>query len=202
MTKRIKRTIKKGLDLFNVDSSNLYERIAFWSVVKAGKQQALRDLGNRLKQIVPDVSEQYSREYPNYSDFWEIKSRTIHAFQCSLMLKALESLAKKRLIVVDIGDSAGTHMLYLKELAKDRFNIETVSVNLDPRAIEKIKSRGLKAVLKRAEEINTEDIGGDVDVFTSFEMVEHLHNPTIFLYRIAKKTSCDIMVITVPYLKR
>ncbi|MEK7846841.1 MAG: methyltransferase domain-containing protein, partial [Nitrospinota bacterium] len=99
----------------------------------------------------------------------------------------------------DIGDSAGTHMLYLKELTKGKFEIDTISVNLDPRAIKKIEARGLKAVLCRAEEL---DLGEKkVDLFTSFEMVEHLHNPAIFFRRIAKKSPCNRMVITVPYLK-
>jgi len=152
--------------------------------------------------MVPDISAQESRESPNFNDYGELKRRGLHAFQCTLMLKALKNYTKKKMIVVDIGDSAGTHMLYLRELTKNMFYIDTVSVNLDPIAIKKIKDRGLKAVQKRAEEIEPEDVGGHADLFTSFEMVEHLHNPAIFFRRIAKKSSCKRMVITVPYLKQ
>jgi len=87
-------------------------------------------------------------------------------------------------------------------LTKDKFDVETISINLDPRAIEKIRARGLKAILKRAEDIEPEDIEGGIDLFPSFEMVEHLHNPAIFFRRIAKKSSCRRMLITVPYLKQ
>lgn len=76
-------------------------------------------------------------------------------------------------------------------------HIEALSVNLDARAVEKIRSRGGHALLSRAEEL---DLGnGKVDLFTTFEMVEHLHNPARFFHRIAKYGNGARMVITVPY---
>ena len=110
-------------------------------------------------------------------------------------------LKKKRLRVVDVGDSAGTHMMYLKELLGPEREVDTISVNLDPRAIEKITSRGLKACLCRAEDLQFTD-GEGIDLTTSFEMVEHLHNPAIFFRRMALRLPCNRMLITVPYLKR
>jgi len=78
--------------------------------------------------------------------------------------------------------------------------VDTVGVNLDPRAIKKITARGQKAILCRAEELDLGD--KSVDLFTSFEMVEHLHNPAIFFKRLAKRPGCEKLVITVPYLKQ
>lgn len=203
MTRKIKKIVKKGLSICGIDARSLYQKISHWSLVKAGKQQGLSGLVETLRKIAPDISRQESREILNFNAYWELKRRAMHAFQCKLMLQAVENLSTDRLVIADIGDSAGTHMLYLKELTKDKFDIETVSINLDSRAIEKIKSRGLKAILKRAEDIEPEDIeGGQIDLFTSFEMVEHLHNPAIFFRRIAKKSSCRRMLITVPYLKQ
>ncbi len=113
------------------------------------------------------------------------------------MLKAIEHLPPGKLTVVDIGDSAGTHMLYLKELVKDKFDVDTISVNLAPAAIEKIKARGLSALLCRAEDLN---LGNkQVDLFVSFEMVEHLHNPAIFFKRLATNSRGNKIVITVPF---
>jgi hypothetical protein len=90
-------------------------------------------------------------------------------------------------------------MLYLRELTKDRFSIDTISVNLDSKAIEKIRQRGFKAILCRAEEL---DLGGQhVDFYTSFQMVEHLHNPAIFFRRLAKRSKTNKMILSVPYLK-
>jgi len=152
-----------------------------------------------LRHVQPDLSEQYSAGKDVYSDYVELKLRAMHAFQCRLMLMVLEAMPNRKITVVDIGDSAGTHMLYLRQLAGDRFDIDTISVNLDPRAIEKVRARGLKAVLCRAEELNP--AGQDIDFFTTFEMVEHLHNPAIFFYRLAKKSPCKKIIVTVPYVR-
>jgi hypothetical protein len=102
---------------------------------------------------------------------------------------------------MDIGDSAGTHMIYLTKLAGEGLELETISIKLDPKAVEKISAKGLEALLCRAECL---DLGPEkpVDLFTSFEMVEHLHNPAIFFHRLAKKSPGNLMVITVPYMRK
>lgn len=159
----------------------------------------MNGLVQRLRQIAPDISHQELTAMDGYNDYWELKRRSLQGFQCSLMLEALERFSAKELTVVDIGDSAGTHMLYLKELSRDKLDLDTIGVNLDSNAIEKIQARGQKAILCRAEELDLGD--KSVDLFTSFQMVEHLHNPAIFFRRLAKKSTCNTMVITVPYLQ-
>jgi hypothetical protein len=74
--------------------------------------------------------------------------------------------------------------------------VDTVSINLDPRAVEKIKARDLEARLCRVEDLDLSGI--DIDLFTSFQMVEHLHNSAIFFYRLAKKSTCQKILITIP----
>jgi hypothetical protein len=191
--------IKKALSLLGMDPRGVYEKIGMWSISRAIHQSGLYPLVESLREIAPDVSDQESSEKDTFNEYWEVKRRALQAFQCALMLKHVNSIHSKKLTVVDIGDSAGTHMLYLGKLTKDRFSIDTISVNLDARAIEKIRQRGFKAILCRAEEL---DIGDQhVDFFTSFQMVEHLHNPAIFFRRLAKRSKTDKMIITVPYLK-
>lgn len=154
---------------------------------------------SRLRVIAPDISDQESSEQAHFNDYWELKRRLLHAFQCSLMLKALDTCGPASLTVADIGDSAGTHMLYLKELAKEGHTIDTLSVNLDPRAVDKVTARGLRAILCRAElvDLSTEDI----DIATSFEMIEHLHNPALFFRNLATKSRCKKLVVTMPYVR-
>lgn len=195
----MRQLIKKALLALGFEPRKLYEKIGMWSL-RAAVSDGLNDLVEKLRRIVPDISNQEaSMRKDTFNDYWEVKRRSLQAFQCSLMLKFLDNVNSDELTVVDIGDSAGTHMLYLKELTKGRFNIDTISVNLDPRAIEKIEARGLKAILCRAEEL---DLGEQhVDLFTSFQMVEHLHNPAIFFRRLAKKTKSNNILITVPYLR-
>jgi 2-polyprenyl-3-methyl-5-hydroxy-6-metoxy-1,4-benzoquinol methylase len=191
------------MKVFIIDWIRVFLKVVKSISLKAAiREQKLFDTIGELRKIVPDISKQESRQ-SEFNDFLELKRRGMHAFQSGLMLKAINTINKQTIVVADIGDSAGTHMLYLKSLSTGK-NIETYSVNLDPRAIEKIKDRGLKAILKRAEEIEPEDIGGreGIDLFTSFEMVEHLHNPSIFIKRIASRMSCNKMVVTVPFLKQ
>lgn len=191
--------IKNVLSLLGMKPRKVYEMIGMWSVRKAINQSGLYTLTERLREIAPDISDQESSGKDTFNKYSEVIRRARQAFQCALMLKLVNSIHSKKLTVADIGDSAGTHMLYLRKLTKERFSIDTVSVNLDPRAIEKIRKRGFKAILCRAEEL---DLGDQhVDFFTSFQMVEHLHNPAIFFRRLAKRSKTDKMIITVPYLK-
>lgn len=196
----MKKIITQVLTMLGLDRQKLHENLQMWSFRQAIRENGYGELVQKLRAIEPDLSEQYSVGKERYSPYVELKLRAQHAFQCAMMLKGLESLPLGKLAVVDIGDSAGTHMRYLQELSKDRFDIDAISVNLDARAIEKIKAKGQKAVLCRAEDL--ELAGQHVDLFTTFEMVEHLHNPAIFFRRLAKKTSCNRMVMTVPYVSQ
>jgi len=172
-----------------------------FSLKKAVEENKWENSLEELRKIVPDeeiVNQEFSEITSTPAA--KLKRRGLHSFQCSLMLKALKDLPRGRLTVVDIGDSAWTHMRYLKSLAKDKFDVDTISVNLDERAIEKIRARGLKAIHSRAEELALGDT--EISLFTSFQMVEHLHDPSIFFRRLAKRSKGKRMLITVPYLKR
>lgn len=179
--------------------SKLVESVCRHSVVHASKQSRLEETMARLREIVPDISNQESSERDVFNDYWEYKRRSLQAFQVKLMLKMISMLPKGKKSVVDIGDSAGTHMLYLKSLAIDD-EIDTLSVNLDPRAIAKIKSRGLSARLCRAEDLDMNR--QHVDFFTSFQMIEHLHDPVMFMRRLSLLEKTPYFVISVPFLRR
>jgi len=121
------------------------------------------------------------------------------------MLKSVDFLANKlnvsKLNIVDIGDSAGTHLLYLNELSKKtNVLINTLSVNLDSEAVEKIKARGLNAKLCRAEDLHMGSDSFRADLFMLFEVLEHFFDPISFLRDIAKKSDCQYILITVPLL--
>ncbi|MDP2939800.1 MAG: hypothetical protein Q8O13_06970 [Candidatus Omnitrophota bacterium] len=197
----LKLIVKKILAVFKIDVRIFIQKVSYLSIKQTLRENGFSKLAEELRTIKPDISRQYSNT-EEFNEYWELKLRVKHAFQCSLMLKVLESLpcGKLTITIVDIGDSAGTHMEYLKELSKGRFDINTISVNLDPIAVEKIKAQGQIAILCRAEELNLEN-DHKVDLFTSFQMVEHLHNPALFFRRLAKESPCNRMVVTVPYVK-
>ncbi|MBC8550573.1 MAG: class I SAM-dependent methyltransferase [Candidatus Brocadiales bacterium] len=191
--------VKKVFKTLGIDSKIFNEKVSEWSIKRALSGNGLFDLVKELRTIVPDISDQESSERDSFNDFWEFKRRALQSFQCNLMLKAIKYFTPGRVAVADIGDSAGTHMLYLRKLAGDEYDIDSLSVNLDPRAIKKIESRGLKAVHCRAEDLGLRD--KKFDLVVSFQMVEHLHNPSIFFKRLATSSVCNRLVVTVPYVK-
>ena len=191
--------VKKIFKALGIDAKLFNEKLGGWSIRRALYENGFNTLVQKLRDIVPDISDQESSEKEIFNDFWDIKRRSLQSFQCNLMLRALKYFSTGRIAVADIGDSAGTHMLYLRRLAGDEHDIDTLSVNLDPRAIKKIESRGLKAVKCRAEDPGLR--GEKFDMIVSFQMVEHLHNPAIFFRRLAKNSVCNRLVITVPYVK-
>ena len=165
-------------------------KIRAWSL----KMVADAKLINKLREIVPDIS----RQEPNtvLSDsYWELKRRAQHSFQCHLMLEALKCMhISDKLSVIDAGDSAGTHILYLKGLAK--IEADSLSVNIDPKAVEQIRSRGLKAVCDNIETMVLDKV---YDLCLCFQTAEHLYNPAVFFRSVRKH--CCTMAISTPYMR-
>lgn len=176
------------------------------TIRSASRQHGFLDLADRLKTVVPDVTEQYTTFKVN-DEFLETMVRCLHGFQMSLVEKACNRIDKSHLTVVDIGDSSGSHLRYLQsgEVCGDT-KIDALSVNLDPVAVEKIKKQGLVAIECRAENVHQhqEFKGKEVDLFLSFETLEHLFDPISFLHELAKteNNSAPYFVVTVPFLPK
>jgi hypothetical protein len=166
------------------------------AVASAARGHGLGPLIPQLERIVPDISHQYTNVVLSQPHLAAL-CRANHAFQTRLLLRAVDGIPNPAPLVVDIGDSSGTHMQYLKALRPDRA-IETLSVNLDPKAVEKIKARGFPARLCAAEDLDPGD--RPVDLFISFETLEHLLSPPLFLHRLATRGRSDRLLITVPYV--
>ena len=164
------------------------------SIEKASKEQGLKSLADKLTKIVPDITEQYST-FKVDNPYAEVKVRNQHTFQIVLANEVVSEFEKPT--IVDIGDSAGTHLQYIMGLHPSQ--MQCLSVNLDAQAVEKIKQKGLEAVNARAEDLHKYNI--DADIFLCFEMLEHLMNPCHFLHELSTKTNAKYLVITVPYLQ-
>lgn len=136
---KIKTTIKKGIDF-------LLKK----SLESAAREQRLCELRKKLKEIVPEITNQYS-SFKIDNPYLEINVRNLHAFQISLVNTIIGEFEKP--VIVDIGDSAGMHLQYLQGLYNNSKRIECLSVNLDSKAVERIRKKGLNAVLARAEDL-------------------------------------------------
>lgn len=177
------------------------KKIFFWllkkSLVQAQKEQGIDSLAQKLKQIVPDITEQYSC-FKVEGAYLETKVRAQHAFQISLVNKIINEFNNPTL--VDIGDSSGTHLQYLTGLYQKNKTLRCLSVNLDVEAVKKIQSKGFEAVHARAE--NLEQYNINADIFLCFETLEHLMDPAHFLYELSEKTKASYLIITVPYVSQ
>ena len=187
----------------------VYFALARRALRMSNSQEGRHKLIRQLTDIVPDLSTQYSTwDVGSADSFDQEKLRSIHAFQVSLVLRTvLEEIThsgKQNISIGDIGDSAGTHSSYLEYLLHDAgVELTALSVNIDPTAVEKIQRQGGRAILAKAEDVS-QLLKGDekIDIFLSFQMLEHLLNPALFMHDIATKTDTDWFIITVPYVKR
>ncbi len=188
------------------DVKNQAKKMFSRAIYASAGQNGFLELVNRLKKVVPDVSEQYTTFEVN-DVFLETMVRCLHGFQMSLVERAVNLIDKEELTVVDIGDSSGAHLRYLQsgEVGGNQ-KIDAMSVNLDPIAVEKIRQKGLPAIECRAENVHRHPDfkGREVDLFLSFETLEHLLDPISFLHALADSdySNDPVFVITVPYLAR
>lgn len=174
----------------------ILEFVLIKSLKKATSEQGLKNLLLKLEQIVPDISNQYSTFKIN-TPYLKTKTRGLHAFQISLINKAMETI--KNPVIVDIGDSAGTHLQYIIGLYSNSKNIKCLSVNCDMKAVQRIREKKLNAMCARAEDI--QHYNENVDIFLCFETLEHLMNPCVFLHELSTKTNAKFLIVTVPYIR-
>jgi len=174
----------------------LREKVHIASLNRAAREQQLIDLAQRLERIVPDITFQYSC-FNIETPYIYKKVRYQHAFQISLIDKVINEFNNP--LIVDIGDSCGTHLQYLHGLYHDK-GIKALSVNLDENAVKRIRSKGLEAIHSRAE--NLESYNVNADIFLCFETLEHLMDPCHFLYSLSSKTKAKYLIITVPFLRK
>ncbi len=182
------------------DNVKYYLRKYLQIILTKSLKGAISELGlngllAKLTEIVPDITNQYSL-FKVDSTYIKTKVRCQHTFQISLVNEIMSEFREP--VIVDIGDSAGTHLEYIIGLYQKNVHIECLSVNLDAEAVKRIRAKGLKAIHARAEELQKYDI--DADILLCFEIMEHLMNPFCFLHELALKTNAKYLIITVPYL--
>ena len=167
------------------------------SIADAVREQRLEDLVEELSGIVPDITEQYSTikvEGP----YMNTKVRAQHAFQISLVREVIGEF--KEPVIVDVGDSSGTHLQYIRGLSSPGTGMKCLSVNIDEKAVEKVIRKGLQAIRARAEELHKYDV--NANIFLCFEIFEHLSDPCLFLHRLSTMTKANYLIMTVPYLRK
>lgn len=183
----LKRALKKSPKV-----RSAYDSFRIWSLNAAIREQNLSEWLPDLRKLVPDISDQYTNA-PVNTEYLELKVRGLHAFQVRLVIRQMEHGA----FYIDVGDSSGTHALYLRNVWG-----EQISLNVDPKAIERIRAKGLVAHWRDIEAGWRRWLFHGQKVTAMFEVLEHLENPVSALRRIRQEMEPDCLVVTVPYVRR
>lgn len=175
--------------------NRLFELLKLYSLKQAKKQNPYFSM-ERLREIVPDISDQYT-DLKIDTEYLELNVRAMHSFQVYLLRYYLlkKRDIKKKQWVVDVGDSSGNHSLYFKACFTD-WDFQIISANIDKEAVEKIRSKGLNAVQKTAEKLYPAG-----HIVTMFQVMEHLGNP-IGLLKQYRKDNVKAIILTVPYVRK
>lgn len=195
--KEMKNKIYKAKEMVSKSLKRLIILLNLKSLESAVREQGLYMLRERLRGIVPDITNQYTL-FKIDNPYLEANVRNMHAFQISLVDRIMPFFRSPT--IVDIGDSAGTHLQYIMSIYNKTHKINSLSVNLDKDAVARIKNKGLNAVNARAEELEKYNILADI--FLCFEILEHLSDPVNFLHNLSINTKAQYIVLTVPYLKK
>lgn len=111
------------------------------------------------------------------------------------VIKALFS-DEKHCSCLDVGDCDGAMRLLLREYLRD-FSLDSLGINLQLEAVEKIRQKGLPAECIDAMEFGK--TGREYDIVSIFETLEHLPNPLGFLENIHGAVR-HRLIISVPFV--
>lgn len=176
-------------------------RVLLLSINSASREQRFKDLGDQLTLLVPDITDQCTTH--TLTPHWASIVRNRHAMQVKLMQTAITLLGTPGTVsAVDIGDSSGTHLRYIMAI-NGNVNFNTLSINLDPIAIDKIQGHGMDAIQVRIETMyDHPDFISDADIYLCFETLEHLRDPVTFLHDLSNNTTGKYLILSMPYLRK
>ena len=189
----------------------IIRKLFVYSLNASRKENNYEEFIDKLEKILPSLKDQHNFLNNNEEEddeYLKLKKRNHHAFQLLFTLEIIKQYKEiqdvDNISIVDIGDSSGNHLLQLQDLDKDIKKI--ASVNLDVKAVEKIRNKGIEAYHCRAEEL-LEKYDLKANFFISYQMLEHLTDPIRFLHSISESNknglnACDRFIISIPYQKQ
>jgi hypothetical protein len=190
------RQWRSGIRSFAIDRILSMMLVALRLVVRTDAE--LRHWHRKTWKTVPDLRAHFIQGCLN--PFLEEKIRFLLAAQLKIVGRCVKRLhaSGQTVTLADIGDSDGS----LRMTLQDEYPagvLDDVGINLQPTAVERLRSKGLKAILADATALP--DGCGPYHVVTVLETLEHLPNPVLFLER-AQNLVKDYLVISVPYVAK
>jgi SAM-dependent methyltransferase len=160
--------------------------------------EELRELWNKSLKCFPDFTNHFS--IAARDDEVEKRIRVLIVHEVLFIKSIIEDLLEaedNKVSYADIGDSDGSVRYILRSFFSEN-KCDSIGINLQQKAVDKMKQIGLEAICADAMDLAKRNIS--YDVISLFETLEHLPNPIGFLndiHRIVKKK----LVISVPYIR-
>ena len=121
----------------------------------------------------------------------KIRYKKIFSPRATKIVQICKKFKIKRDKILDIGAGFGTFCSVLKK--KSLFK-KVMALELNDEAAKEMLKKNIDVINKPLEKLTAKDLG-DINVFTLFEVIEHLHNPYNFLLKIKKIASKQALVI-------
>jgi hypothetical protein len=163
--------------------------------MRAIKEDAkMKAMWNLSHQVLPDLEDHYATVKLSGENLLRVRMLICaQAIFIKRIINQFSDAGKKIKDYVDIGDSDGsTRMLVEKSMNSKA--IKTLGINIQAKAVELIRSKGLDAVCMDAM-----DIEKQFDMVSVFETLEHLPNPIGFLENMQKVVD-KRLIISVPLI--
>ena len=128
-----------------------------------------------------------------YKKTKEARKKKIFKPRAKMIFKILKEKKIKNYNCIDIGGGTG---IFAKEISK-LIKREVIVIEPSPFLAENCIKKRLTVVQKFLENVKKEDLPTKRKVFTCFELIEHLHNPSKFIKNLAKLMSKkDLFIFT------
>ena len=177
----------------------------FWYLSKIAvlksvhENEEMSNAWNSSLELFPNLSDHYATDKLSGESLSRI--RMLICAQAVFMTRVVRSLIDEGTNIktyADIGDSDGTtRMLFQKNIGISE--LSTIGINIQPEAVEQIRSRGLDAECMDAMKMSEK--GLKYDVASIFETLEHLPDPIGFL-RAMQDVVSERLIISVPLIVR
>jgi len=128
-----------------------------------------------------------------YKKTKEMRRKKIFQPRAKMISKILKKNKIKNCSCVDIGGGYG---IFAEEISKFLKN-KVVVIEPSPSLAKECKKKKLKVIPSFLETVKKEDLPENKKVFTCFELIEHLHNPSKFIKNVRKlMNKGDLFIFT------
>lgn len=185
----IKRLIKR----------KIIDPISINAVCKIANSNAdIKKIWEDSIKLIPDFRQHYS--FLVESNEIEKRIRLLVVFETFFVKKEIDRIIAEngKCSYADIGDSDGSVRLLLKHYLNSN-QLDTVGINLQKSAVDKMKKKGLNAICADAQSLG--DRGLNYDIVSLFETLEHLPDPIRFLAGMTTVVK-NRLIVSVPFIRR